>query len=111
MDNIKEQIENNDIVIIKKDNCINCKKLYDLLNSFLLKNISFVNISELDDEYFYDILEFIERLNPKKELPMLFIKNEYIGNYEKIKSINEFGLLSKLLEKKLDIKIDDEEDF
>ena len=113
MNNIKEEIENNEIVMIKKNNCKNCKKLYDLLVSFSIENIHLINISEFDEENFDEIIDFIEEINLTREMPMLFINNEYIGNYEKIKSINEFGLFSKLLEKKLNKVIyeEDNEDF
>jgi glutaredoxin len=82
---IESIINNNNIVILSKDNCKFCDKSYNLLNNKNIKYFKF-NISlYIDDELFDSIYDQIMSItNNAKSYPMIFIEKKYIGGFNQL---------------------------
>jgi hypothetical protein len=91
--------KSNIVVVISKKHCINCQKLKVLFkaNNVVFENIIIENLidqskdSDIENKIFEDI-ETLKRKWGIKSYPMTFNKNEYIGDYNKIKRLNTFEM-------------------
>jgi len=104
---LNDIINNNDFVIISKDNCNNCKILDLNLKQFNIHNLKYFNINHMLSAYdehcteMSDILlQDIELLKTKCNIntyPMIFIKHEYI-QYDTVINLITFDNFIKYLD-------------
>ena len=88
------------ILVISKNNCKECSKMYALFQD---KNIAYeifnindmINHDEFDD--ILDDIEYLKKIYNIKEYPMLFIDNKYIGNFTMVSKMDTFDEFNKIL--------------
>ena len=87
MNVVKKEINNNDILIFSKRNCVYCKKAIDILNSINIKYKLIEIKSNLSNEQVDDIQFVLFTLTNQKTFPNIFIKNEHIGGYTELNEL------------------------
>ena len=100
-------IQENSIVVVKIDRCTNCTKLMNTLDEFKLNYVTF-NVSETSDDDFEQTMTELEKHNPARTFPMLFVNASYVGDYNYIQTMHHTGLFIKYIEEHLGIIIEEE---
>jgi glutaredoxin len=100
-------LENNPFVVFKIPGCKNCLKMTDLFDSLGLQSkYSVINIAEIGDVDYDDIVIFLKQITNSKMFPMIFVRGKYIGSYNEVKDQIELGFLYDILKKELNIEVD-----
>ena len=95
-------LKNKKVLVISKNNCNECSKLYTFLQNKKI-NFDIFNVSDYTNhEEFEEIMndiDYLKSVHYIMEYPMLFIENIYIGNFKYVSNMDTFGAFNDLLDK------------
>ena len=94
-------LKNKKMLVVSKNNCIECSKLYAFLKDRKI-NFEFFNINEMvDHDEFDDVMddiEYLKKIYDIREYPILFIENKYIGNFKMVSKMDTFDEFTNILD-------------
>lgn len=100
-------LKDNPFILLKIPGCVNCKKLIHLFESIGLQSkFVVINIAELSDINYEEMVNFLENKTDDNQFPMVFINGQYIGSYKEIVEKITFATFHDLLENELNIRIE-----
>ena len=80
------------IEIYTKNACIFCDRAKEVFKS---KNLKFSEYNIFTNPEYLD--ELLKRSNGLKKMPQIFINNEHIGGFDKLKLLIDNGLFDKMI--------------
>jgi glutaredoxin len=101
---MEEIINTNNITILKIPNCINCTKVCELFDEIDATPYQLVDISQIEEIEFDDVMTYLEEKVKTRMFPMVFVCGQYIGDYKEIQRKFEVGLLYDIFKNKLDLE-------
>ena len=80
------------IEIYTKNACIFCDRAKEVFKS---KNLNFSEYNIFTNPEYLDVL--LKRSNGLKKMPQIFINNQHIGGFDKLKLLIDKGLFDKMI--------------
>ena len=80
------------IEIYTKNACIFCDRAKEVFKS---KNLTFSEYNVFTNPEYLD--ELLKRSNGLKKMPQIFINNQHIGGFDKLKLLIDKGLFDKII--------------
>lgn len=93
MEEIKEMINSDCVVVFSQTRCSYCIKLKDALNNLNIR-FSEINLGRYETSVAQSLLNYTNN----KTVPQLFINNKYIGGYSEFQKINFDNKLMQMIE-------------